>query len=428
MIVEQFLIWVQTAKAGDRAAAAAALARAYVNGDLAIDDRCAADAAMTLLLDDPSAKVRMALAEALSMSRTAPPQIISALAADQPDVASIVLARSPILTDNDLIDRVAIGHKATQRLIADRVSVSMGVSAALSEVGDEEACLVLLQNPGAQIAGLSFKRITERFGDVACIREALVCDRRLPSECRHTLMAKLGNALQQSPLMLALFGEARAGRLTKDACVKASLCLIDSTDTSEFPALVEHMRVRGDLTSSYIVRAVAHGKIDFFGAAMVSLSGLGDNRVRALLSNGYDSALAALFSKAGLTPRTHGVILKALKIWREVARGKRVAGAQEVSWLMLKELGTEETDLSALLKSIHLDALRTNARHHALALTAATIEAYNAAEEEARLAVEAAAEEEARLAFEAAAEEMLLEDFHDPDIEEFSAHRQAVAA
>ena len=78
----------------------------------------------------------MAMAEVLAMSRHAPLQIISALASDQPEVATLVLARSPLLTDADLIDRVASGQKATQKLIAGRPVVSMALSAAIAEVGE----------------------------------------------------------------------------------------------------------------------------------------------------------------------------------------------------------------------------------------------------------------------------------------------------
>ena len=80
------------------------------------------------------------------------------------------------------------------------------------------------------------------------------------------------------------------------------------------------------------------------------------------------------FSGLRVWPKRHNrVLIQALKIWREVAKGKRIAGAQEVSWLMLKELGGQqaEGDLAGLLKSIHLDALRENARGHALAIAAA---------------------------------------------------------
>ena len=96
MVVSHFLRWIDTAKVSERAAAASALARAYINADLPFEDRCAAEAALTLLLDDPSSKVRFALAEALSMSRHAPIQIVNALASDQPEVAALVLARSPL--------------------------------------------------------------------------------------------------------------------------------------------------------------------------------------------------------------------------------------------------------------------------------------------------------------------------------------------
>jgi uncharacterized protein (DUF2336 family) len=373
VVVSHFLKWIYTAKVSERAAAASALARAYINAELPFEDRCAAEAALTLLLDDASSKVRLALAEALSMSHHAPLQIISALASDQPEVAALVLARSPLLTDADLIDRVAAGHKATQKLIADRPVVSMAVAAAIAEIGEPEACAALLANDGADIASLSFRRMAERHGHIAHLREAMVTDIRLPADCRHMLLVKLGETLKGSPLVMALMGAARAERVTRDACVKASVRLVEGTRTEEHAALIEHLRLRGDLTASFIIRTIAHGKVDFFGSTLVALSQQSEQRVRALLAGGQDVALQALFRSAGLAAPTHAIILRALKIWREVANGKRVAGVQEVSWLMLKELGGQSTegDLAGLVKSIHLDALRENARGHALAIAAA---------------------------------------------------------
>ncbi|TPI51668.1 MULTISPECIES: DUF2336 domain-containing protein [unclassified Mesorhizobium] len=373
VVVSHFLKWIYTARVSERAAAASALARAYVDAELPFEDRCAAEAALTLLLDDASSKVRLAMAEALSMSHHAPPQIISALASDQPEVAGVVLTRSPLLTDADLINRVASGPKATQKLIADRPLVSMALSAAIAEIGEAEACAVLLANSGADIASLSFRRMAERHGHLPLVREALISDARLPADCRHMLLVKLGEMLKTSPLVMALMGAARADRVMRDACVKACVTLIEGTRQEEHAALIEHLRLRGDLTASFLIRTIAHGKVDFFGSALVALSQQSAQRVRALLAGGHDVALQALFRSAGLAAATHAVILRALKIWREVANGKRVAGVQEVSWLMLKELGGQsaEGDLAALIKSIHLAALRENARGHALAIAAA---------------------------------------------------------
>lgn len=374
MIVQHFLKWIDTAKVAERAAAASALSRAYVFSDLTFEDRCAAEAALTLLLDDPSPKVRLAMAEPLSLCHHAPKQIIAALASDQSEIAALILLRSPLLADADLVDRVAEGHAPTQRLIAMRPRISSVVSAAVAETGDREACLTLLRNDGADIAAISLRRIAERHGADAALREAMLSDRKLPADVHHILMVRLGEALQGAPLVRALIGPARAERITREACVSASVKLIDATPSTECGALVEHLRLRGEMTSSFLVRVVAHGKIDFFGAALVALSGQKESRIRSLLADGRDVALEALFRAAGLADATHRVILRAIKAWREVARGQRIAGAQEVSWLMLKELERDEAAdgrLATLLSSIHLNALRENARGHAVAIQAA---------------------------------------------------------
>lgn len=373
IVVRHFLKWINTARVSERAAAASALAQAYVGKELPFEDRCAAEAALTLLLEDPSAKVRMAIAEAVSMSRHAPPQILAALASDQPEIASLVLARSPLFGDDDLIDRVASSVGAVQRIIAGRPYVSMALSAAIAELGEAEACVALLANSCADIASLSFRRIAERFGHLAAVREALVAHDRLPSDCRHMLLVKVGEALRQSPLVAASIGRARAERITREACVKASMTLIEGIRDGEHAALVEHLRLGGDLTSAFIVRVVAHGRVDFFGSILVALARQNRPRVTHLLAGGRDVALSALFRAAGLPVTTDGAILCALKIWREVASGKRLASPQEVSWQMLQELGDRPADakLAALLRSIHLEALRDNAREHALAIAAA---------------------------------------------------------
>lgn len=374
MIVQHFLKWVETAKVAERSAAASALARAYVYSDLAFEERCAAEAALTLLLDDPSPKVRLAMAEPLSLCHHAPAQIISALAADQPEIAALILLRSPLLDDADLVDRVAGGTPTVQSLIAKRSRISRPLAAAIAETGDLAACLSLLRNDGADVAQVSFKRIAERHGCDATMRETMLADPRVPADVHHVLMLRLGEVLKTSPFVRAVIGPARADRVTRDACLAASVKLIEATPADECPALVEHLRLRGEMTSSFLVRIVAHGRIDFFGAALVALSGQKESRIRSLLAEGRDVALEALFRSAGLADATHKVILRAIRAWREVAHGKRIAGAQEISWLMLKALegsGQSDTKLATLLSQIHLAALRDNARDHAIAIQAA---------------------------------------------------------
>src|SRR5512141_3003689 len=102
MLGRQFLQYVRTAPAAERADATSALARAYLYSDLSPDDRAAAEGALIMLLDDPSPLVREALAQALAFSDQAPPPVILGLAADQPEVANWVLEHSSLLVDADL--------------------------------------------------------------------------------------------------------------------------------------------------------------------------------------------------------------------------------------------------------------------------------------------------------------------------------------
>src|ERR1700721_2887487 len=132
MIVRNFLQWVRTAPAGERADATAALARASLYSDLSSDDLGAAEGAMLMLLDDPSPLVRRALADVLAASPDAPPAIVFALSSDQPRIAS-------------------------------RAPVPRSVASAIAEVGTAEACLMLVESGDADLAPLSIDRIVERF-------------------------------------------------------------------------------------------------------------------------------------------------------------------------------------------------------------------------------------------------------------------------
>src|SRR6266404_3646849 len=67
MIVRQFISWIRTAPAGERAEATRALARAWLISDLTADDRAAAEGALLmLLLEDLPAATRAALVAKLS--------------------------------------------------------------------------------------------------------------------------------------------------------------------------------------------------------------------------------------------------------------------------------------------------------------------------------------------------------------------------
>src|SRR6478735_8755348 len=191
MIVRQFLSWVRTAPAGERAEATRALARAWLISDLSDDDRAAAEGALLMLLDDTSPLVRRAMAEVFARCADAPAAIVRALSLDQPSVALPILEHSPLLIDADLVDIVATGDCEMQCAIARRINLPASVCAAIAEVGSPAAALELIENAHAELPPFSWDRIVERHGHLAAIRESMLVLDDLPAATRATLAAKV---------------------------------------------------------------------------------------------------------------------------------------------------------------------------------------------------------------------------------------------
>lgn len=372
MSIEQFLKCLDMGVVSERALAVRKEARNLLDHHYKGDQHSAFEAALTLVLDDPSPRVRAALAETLSLSGSAPEHLVAALAVDQPEVASTILARSPLVRDIDLIDRISMVDEKTQTLIANRVHVSKGLAAAIAEHGCALACMTLLSNETADIAPVTFSRIADRFSDNATMRGILASDPRVPATTRHMLVIAASSALENAPLIMNILGECRAKAVAEEAAKHSTISLIETTDLEEYPALIAYLRDQGRLTSGFIIRVLACGKVDFFGDILVGLCGQSHKRVCSILVDGNDVAVRALFKRCELANSIHEVLLTGLRSWRAIARGTRDAGPQAVTWDMLCEAQKLDTshvpandDLAALLKGLYVDMTRINARAYA---------------------------------------------------------------
>jgi uncharacterized protein (DUF2336 family) len=319
MIVRDFLKWIESAPPAWRADATHALARAYLQSDVDEETHSAMEAAMTVLLDDSSPDVRYSLADALGASPDAPRHVLLALATDQIEIATHVLSRSPIFIDAELVDIVAGGDEAMQVAVAARPQISSAVAASIAEVGDLSACRVLIENPAAHIARISLKRIVERFGEEPEIREALLARPNLPPEVRQSLIQRVSDALGNLVVVKLWVTEDRARVVTKDACERATVALAAESEQTELGALVEHLRVTGQLTTALLLRAVCAGNIALFEVALAVLARVPEERVNSLLRAGRMNGLRAIYAKAGLPAVAFDAFAAAIEACRRIA-------------------------------------------------------------------------------------------------------------
>jgi uncharacterized protein (DUF2336 family) len=369
MIVRQFISWVRTAPAGERAEATRSLARAWILSDLSPDDRAAAEGALLMQLDDPSPLVRQAMAEVFARSVSAPAAIIEALAVDQASVALPVLEHSPLLIDADLVDLVATGNSEIQCAIARRVNLPASVCAAIAEVGSPSSALELIENPYAELAPFSWDRIVERHGHLAAIRESMLALEDLPAATRLALVAKLTDTLTQFVVARQWLSADRAGRIASEAMDRSTVNIAARSRGDEIQGLVRHLRATGQLTVGLILRALLSGNLELFDQSLVELSGLPQRRVSALVYDGGGAGLNALLMRAGLPESTFPAFRAALEARDQIGFVGTVGGATRLRRRMVERVLTMcETDavssepLLILLRRFATESAREEAR------------------------------------------------------------------
>ncbi|MGU3539763.1 DUF2336 domain-containing protein [Methylobacterium sp. A54F] len=420
MIIRQFLASTQASSAGQRAESAAALARAFLYGGLGPEEAWEAKTALFALLDDPAPVVRGALAEACAASARAPRALVVALASDQPEIAGLVLARSPVLTDADLVDAAAMGGEAVRAMIAGRHHLSHAVAGALAEIGGVGTLCVLAANPTANITTGRLLRMVERHGGDAALREALLARADLPIEVRHAVGARLARTLADFAAACGWLSPERGARMSREAGERTVLDLCDGAGAAAQARVVRHLRGLGELNAGLILRAILSGQMPFVEAAYAELTGLDGARIAGLLRE--PRGIATLHQRGGLAAALLPAFTAALTAWREAREGTTGLSGAGLSRRMIERSLSACEDMpfgdmqavTALLARYEAEAARDEAREVARAIAEEA-----AARETARRATEALEAEwrdaQGREAERLMAERMLADPVAEPD-------------
>ena len=317
MIVQEFLKWSEVANATDRANATSTLARAYLCSKMDPQQRQDAEAAMTVLMDDAAPKVRLALADALGASNRAPRHIILGLARDLPEIAMLVACRSPLFLDYELVEMINNAPKIVQIAIACRQPLPKLVCAAVCKIGTREACEALLQNNHVVLNHDMLLAVADRFGSIPNTRSVLMEYPDLPVDIAQILLQKLATGLTSHVVDMGWLGAEKAQRIQRESVEKATIVMASQLEPHRLPRLVEHLRQSSQLTAAVLLRAICKGDINFFKAALASLTGLPQSRIHAIIANGRSGNFRAAYTKSKLPSMALGLFETALDAWRE---------------------------------------------------------------------------------------------------------------
>ena len=370
MVFERFVTWLKTASDHERVLATKALAAAYLRSDLEGEEGEVADAVVTALLDDPDTEVRRTLAEALADHPQAPRHVIVGLAADIPDIATIVLTRSPLFFDGELIEMIAGGTPVQQIAIACRPCVSAAVSGAIAEVCEIEACIGLLANKGARVPAVALHRIAERFGDDAGMRRMLLKRAEIAPRTRVLLIELLGEAMAHEVVTDAKLSPGRIANIVRDNCDRALIASAARIGEDHLPEFVEAVIARSGMNAAFLLRAVCMGNISLFANGLARLAKVSLSRVETALADDRRTAFRALYRKSGLPEVAYGVFSSAITCWRNLLETSESGDLARLPYLVTREVlaaydGQADPQLDQLLillRKLAAEATRLKAR------------------------------------------------------------------
>lgn len=376
MVVDRFFIWVSEATSEQKLRAVDALVAAYFDARVDDHEREALEAAMMLVAEDPDRDVRRRLAEVLADIDAAPRHLLLTLLEDHPVVAEPIAARSEALIDPELVDVVAHGVDTIRCAVARRRRVGPTVAVALAEAGDRDACIALLANAGAELPPIALERIVERFGEFSDIRRVLLARPHVPITVRHRVLEKLSDAIENLVVVKSWMGRERAGAATRESREKATIALAGNATAAETVVLVEHLRRTGQLTTRLMLRAACVGDLRFVEEALALLADVPTPRVAALVADGRESAIRALYRRAAMPDRAWLAFLAAIEVHRDLLAetggldgrpGDRARFSRRLVERVLTRFTAFERrdadDLLVLLRRYAADAAREHVRH-----------------------------------------------------------------
>jgi len=275
------------------------------------------------LARDVEMQVRRAVSEQLKHCPFLPAAIARQLAHDVESVAVPMIRYSTVLDDAELIAIIRDGNPAKQLAVAERATVSPTVSKALVETRRREVVGTLLANHGAEIAEQSYHEVLDDHVADRTIQNLLVDRPTLPIGVTAQLIDRVASALRERliarhgfpPVMVdAIVDQGRERVLAEQA---GTLTL-----PAEMDFLVQRLKSRGALSTTFALRALANGDLHLFEATMACHASIPSENARQLIRDGGHNGFRRLYNQAGLLPELFPAFRAALDIAREVRRSR----------------------------------------------------------------------------------------------------------
>jgi uncharacterized protein (DUF2336 family) len=296
------------------------------------------------LVQQAEQDIRKALSERLADSPWAPAALINVLALDDIEIARPIIARSPLLKDQDLI-RVLIEATVEHQIeVARRPRVGAVVVDSILDGGEPAVLTALAGNPTADISETGVRRLVEASRRVAGLRAPLIRHPRMTDELAGQLYTWVGQALRQA-ISERFRVDSDALDAAIDAAVKAAhagsppapapVMAVDPQRDEMERRLIAKLDAAGQLRPGYLVRAAREGRISLFENALAVLGGYPVIDVRRATGASDCQLLVLACASVGIDRAAFPSMLSEI---RHRSGGLPSSAASDARWLRLFDL------------------------------------------------------------------------------------------
>ena len=242
---------------------------------------------------DPATRAR--LSSRLASKDWAPEALVVALSQDEPAIAQPIIAASPLLTDEDLLEVLAATTLDHHLAVANRASLSSVVIRAILAQNQPLVLTALASNPAIGLSRPDLLHLTEASKRFPSLRAPLARHPRLTAPMAEMMLAWVGTSLQSN-----LINRFHLSRQAQP----------DRSDQGEMDQrLAEKLMASGNLHPGAMLRALREDQASLFMAALARLSDLDLGAVRRMVEAPTPDLLALACLSIGLDRCTFSPLL-----------------------------------------------------------------------------------------------------------------------
>ncbi|MBL8599050.1 MAG: DUF2336 domain-containing protein [Devosia sp.] len=308
---QDFVALSRSGNSEERGQAAHLAAQAYLLHSGPADEHAALYASLIGFLDDPSVRVRGALAYGLLHALEAPRPILLALLQDSEVIARAVAQYSPALIDADLIALVRKASITLLHAVALRERISARVAEAVIGRGVRSVTLKVLQRSDVPVPAALLATLAAERGEAdAELRGALLDRADLPAGARLAMVEAAVASLRLARIVKGAVAPSRLERLLRDAMDTALTVIGEGEAASGGTPFASELVATERVSARVMLHAVVNGHVMFFADCLSALAGTPREKVFTILETGGRPALNALLSRCGLSAAVSNLIAR----------------------------------------------------------------------------------------------------------------------